>query len=181
MMGAAWLFQRIHLFAFIIGLVDGILTALTLTASRVVNAQDAIDTALALRIAAASSLSGAFIFFVAEYARLRRELVHAERQLNLAAKKHLAATRLGRAVFRDTVSGTAIASACNFLGALLSLVWSVLWPDRSWLAIVFAIVALGALGAGVARVIYRNPIRWAITLMAFGIVLTLVGMQLRIV
>lgn len=180
---AARLFQRTHLFAFLIGLADGILTALTLTAGRVLNLnpQDTIDMALALRIAAASCLSGAFVFFVAEYARQRRELVHAERQLNLASQKHLATTRLGQAVFRDTVSGTAIASICNFLGALSPLLWSVLWPGRAWLAIVVAIVALGALGVGVARIIYGNSLRWAFTLMALGVLLTFVGVELRIV
>ncbi|HEY7536057.1 MAG TPA: hypothetical protein VH878_08950, partial [Thermodesulfobacteriota bacterium] len=82
-------FPREYVFALVIGLVDGILTALTLAGGKVLNTRDSIETTLVLRISMAAALSGAFIFFVAEYVRLRGELVHAERHLNLTSHGHL--------------------------------------------------------------------------------------------
>ena len=169
------------MFALVIGLVDGILTALTLAAGRVVGSSAPIDVSLALRISAGASLSGAFIFFTAEYARLRGELAHAERQLMLTPRGRMAATKLGGAVFRETVTGALISSTCSFFGALLPLVIGSTLPERSWLAIVAAIFALGALGAGLARLVYGNPLRWAVVLMIAGGLLSLVGIKLRIV
>jgi predicted membrane protein (TIGR00267 family) len=169
------------LFALVIGLVDGILTALTLAAGRVVSASAPIDVSLALRISAGASLSGAFIFFTAEYARLRGDLAHAERQLMLTPRGRMAATKLGGAVFRETVTGTTISSICSFLGALLPLAMGSLIPGRSWFAIATAIFALGLLGLGLARLVYGNPFRWAVILVIAGAVLSLIGMKLHIV
>jgi len=176
-----WLWKRERLFAVVIGLVDGILTALTLAAGRVMSSTASIDVPLALRISAGASLSGAFIFFTAEYARLRGELAHAERQLMLTPRGRLAATKLGGAVFRDTVGGAATSSICSFLGALAPLIVGSLLPGRSWLAIVTAIIALGALGAGLARLVYGNSLRWAVVLMIAGGLLSLVGIELHII
>jgi predicted membrane protein (TIGR00267 family) len=175
------LIRQEHTFALVIGFTDGILTALTLAAGRVVSAPAPIDVSLALRISAAASLSGMFIFFTAEYARLRAELVRAERQLNLTAHGRFAATQLGKAVFRDTLWAAAISNVCSFLGALFPLLSGILLPGPSWLAIIAAIVALGMLGAGIAQTVYGNLMRWAVALMVAGVVLSLVGMGLRIV
>jgi VIT1/CCC1 family predicted Fe2+/Mn2+ transporter len=176
----SWLFRREHMFALLIGVVDGILTALTLAAGRVLSVADALDSTLAFRISAASALSGALVFFVAEYARQRGELVRAERQLSLTAHGRLAATRLGRAALYDAASGAALAIICNFLGALVPLLIGVALPSVSWLAAVVAIAILGALGIGIARAIYWNPLRWAMVLMLAGALLTLIGVQLHI-
>jgi hypothetical protein len=86
----------------VIGPVDGILTALTLAAARILTPDQPIDISLALRIALAASLSGGFVFFVAEYARLRGELVHAARHLNLASTGRLATSHLGQEVLRES-------------------------------------------------------------------------------
>jgi VIT1/CCC1 family predicted Fe2+/Mn2+ transporter len=176
----AWLFRRERMFALLIGAVDGILTALTLAAGRVLSTDSTLGLTLALRIPAASALSGAFVFFVAEYARQRGMLVHAGRQLSLTHHGRLAATRLGRAVFYESVSGTALSIVCNFFGALVPLLIGALLPGLSWLAPVIAIAILGGLGVGIARSIYGNPFRWAIVLMLAGVLLTLAGTQLRI-
>lgn len=173
------LFRRKHLFALIIGFADGILTALTLTAGSVIRSGGQIDGTLALRVPVAASLSGAFVFFVAEYGRLRGELIDAERQLNLTTHGRFAALQLGRAVLRETMEGAAISCLCSFLGALLPLIVSILLPGSSWLAI--AIAALGGLGVGVAQAVYGNPIRWAGALITAGILLTCVGAALHLV
>jgi predicted membrane protein (TIGR00267 family) len=171
--------QRV--FAAVIGLADGILTALTLAAGRIVSSPEPIAIGLAVRISAASSLSGIFVFFTAEYVRQRRDLVHAERQLNLTSRGHLATTRLGEVVFRDTMRAAALSSICNLLGALLPLSAGALWPQFSWLAIAAAILVLGVLGATAARITYANPFVWAATLMLAGGLLTIAGIKLRIV
>jgi VIT1/CCC1 family predicted Fe2+/Mn2+ transporter len=177
----SWVLRREHTFPLIIGLADGILTALTLTAGRVIHSQPGVDSTLAFRVPLASSLSGAFVFFVAEYGRLRGELVYAERQLNLPTYGSFAASRLGRAVFREAVGGAVISCVCNFLGALLPLLFIVLLPESSWLAIVIAITALGALGVGVAYVVHGNLARWAGALIIAGVLLTFVGTELHII
>jgi VIT1/CCC1 family predicted Fe2+/Mn2+ transporter len=181
MSATPWLFQREHAFALVIGVSDGILTALTLAAGSVLGSRVPLQIQLALRIAAASSLSGTFVFFTAEYAKLRGELVHAERQLNLTSHGRLAATRLGRAVLLETLVKAGLASACNFAGALFPLALGALLPGLAWLAIVAAILALGLLGAAVARSVRGNLFRWVAGLMAAGIVLTFLGSRLRIV
>jgi len=61
-----------------------------------------------------TALSGAFVFFIAEYARVRDELVHAERQLNLTSHGRFAASRLGQTVFRETLRKMVTASVCGF-------------------------------------------------------------------
>jgi predicted membrane protein (TIGR00267 family) len=173
--------RRGHVFALVIGVTDGILTALTLAAARVVSSTDPITVNLALRIAAASSLSGTFVFFAAEYIHQREGLVHAERQLSLRPGGHLAATHLGHAVLRETLSAAALSSVCNFVGALVPLLAGALAPERSWLAVVVGILGLGALGVMAARATSGRPILWAGALIVVGAVLAAIGLELRIV
>jgi VIT1/CCC1 family predicted Fe2+/Mn2+ transporter len=175
------IFRAEHVFPLVIGLTDGILTALTLASGRVLNSSEPITTGLALRISAASSVSGVFVFFTAEYIRLRGGLVHVERELSLASRGHLAVTRLGMAILRETVWGAAISSACNFVGALLPLLAGALLPTFSWVAVAVGLLALGVLGLVAARSIYGSPIIWVVALILAGGVLTLVGLKLRIV
>ena len=173
------IFRGENIFALVIGLTDGILTALTLASGRVFSSTQPITIGLALRISAALSISGVFVFFTAEYVRQRGALVHAERQLSLTS--HLAATRLGQAALRDTLWGAAISCACNFLGALLPLSVGALLPRFSWLAIAVGLLALGVLGAACARLTYGHPALWASALVVVGGLLTLAGLKLRIV
>jgi predicted membrane protein (TIGR00267 family) len=171
-------FRHGNIFALVIGLTDGILTALTLASGRVFSSTETITISLALRISAASSVSGVFVFFTAEYMRQRGELVHAERQLSLTS--HLAATQLGRAVLRDTLWGAAISSVCNFMGALLPLTAGALFPRLSWLALAVGLMALAVLGMGAARSTYGNPVLWVIALVIAGGLLTLAGWRLHV-
>jgi VIT1/CCC1 family predicted Fe2+/Mn2+ transporter len=181
MRAAEWLFRREHSFALTLGFCDGILTALTLAAASVLGSQAPLRMQLALRIAAASALSGTFVFFTAEYSKLRGELVHAERELSLTSRGRLAATRLGRAVLTETMAKAGLSSVCNFAGALLPLALGVIWPRPAWLAIAAAIGALGLLGAAVARSVRGSVPLWVAGLMAAGGVLTIAGLHLRIV
>lgn len=174
-------FLRSLLFPLVVGPVDGILTALTLSAGRMLtSAGRQIDMSLALRIALAASLSGSFVYFVAEYARLRGELIDGERHLNLASRGRFATSRLGTAVLRDAFQGAAISGVTGFLGALFPLALGALFVNRQWLTLVSAIVVLGALGIMVARSVLGRPLAWALALMATGMLLTAIGVVLDV-
>lgn len=175
------IFRREHIFPLVIGLTDGILTALTIAAGKIVDSAEPISLNLALRISAASSISGMFVFFTAEYVRRRGELVHVERQLSLTKHGHMAATRLGETALRETVVAAAVSSLCNLAGALLPLAAGALLPRFPWLAMPTAAVALGVLGAIAGRITYGKPALWAACLIAVGGLLTVAGMALRIV
>jgi predicted membrane protein (TIGR00267 family) len=174
-------FPRERIFALVIGLVDGILTALILAGAKVLHSHDTIGFKLILRISLATALSGAFIFFVAEYVRLRGELVRAERHLNLMSHGYLATTRLGKIVFIEALKGMSISGFCSFIGALLPLTLGLLLPGPNWVPVAVSVVALGILGIGLAWTVYGNIFRWAVALMLSGVLLTIVGVKLHIV
>jgi VIT1/CCC1 family predicted Fe2+/Mn2+ transporter len=172
--------HREHLFAFVIGLADGILTTLTLATGKVIGSHQAIEGMLALRIATAGAASGAFIFFIAQYSHLRGELVHAERHLNLTPQGRFAVTHLGRAVLQDALCGATISGIFSFIGALFPLLLAVVWPHAPWVAILAALGALSLLGMGLGHVVYGKPSRWALGLLLVGIILSGVGLGLHI-
>jgi VIT1/CCC1 family predicted Fe2+/Mn2+ transporter len=176
-----WIFQRDRSLPLVTGLCDGILTALTLAAGRMLDPAQPMTLGLALRVAAGALASGVFIFFVGHYATLRGELIHAERELNLSAHGRFARTRLGAAVLRDAATATVIGSGCSFLGALVPSAVSALVPGQAWLGIAVAVGVLGLLGVGLARVLFGSPVRWALALMLSGALLACLGVRLRVV
>jgi VIT1/CCC1 family predicted Fe2+/Mn2+ transporter len=180
MMGLSQLFARERLFAWVIGPVDGILTALILESGHIVRPEQPIDLLLAVRIAVAAALSGGFVFFVAEYARLRGELEHAERHLNLRSRGRLVVSNLGRKIFADSAWGTAIAAISGFLGALVPLLLGSVFQGVPWVAIPVAVAVLGLLGAMVARTVRGTASAWAVTLMLGGAALSVAGMWLHV-
>jgi predicted membrane protein (TIGR00267 family) len=170
-----------YLFPLVVGTSDGILSALTLATGRMVDAGQSIGYSLGFRISLAAALSGMFVFFAAEYTRLRLELLHAARQLNLTSHGRLATTRLGHKVWRETLASSVVASACGFLGALFPLLFASLAPSAPWTAILAAIAALGGLGTLLGATVQGSSIRWAVSLMLCGAVLSFAGAQLRVI
>jgi VIT1/CCC1 family predicted Fe2+/Mn2+ transporter len=164
----------------VLGLSDGMLTALTLAAGALVGSGTEITIGLSLRIATAALASAAFAFFVARYAELRAELVHAGHQLSLRPDQDLATTELGRVVRREAGEAALIASLASFAGALVPLLAGAALPGPAWLGIPIAIAALTALGAGVAHALGGRPVVWAAGLAVGGIVVTLMGAYLKI-
>lgn len=181
MNGFRWITQPAYQFALVIGLTDGILTALTLSSGKLFTSDENITFGLGARIAMASALSGIFVFYTAEYARLRRQLVHASKQLNLASHGHLATTQLGKTVRRDAITAALLSAACNFLGAAFPLFVGVFFPAKRWLTVVISIIALGSLGAALAHTVCGNLIRWSIALMLSGAASAIIGIELHIV
>jgi predicted membrane protein (TIGR00267 family) len=181
MKGANWLFRRESLLPVVLGFSDGILTALTLAAGRLTNPEQGVSLGLGLRIAAGALASGAFVFFVARYAELRRELIRAERQLNLTSHGRLAASHLGTAVLREATLSGLISSVAAFCGALVPLAAAALVPGYRWTSIAAALAALALLGVALAHVVHGSVLRWSVGLAVGGAALSIAGMHLKIV
>jgi predicted membrane protein (TIGR00267 family) len=173
--------RREHLLPTVLGFSDGILTALTLAAGRLTSSAQPVSFGLALRIAVAALVSGAFVFFVARYAELRGGLIHAERQLNLATHGRLAAGRLGVAVRTEAIEAATISSVAAFCGALVPLLAAAILPHHRWSSVSAALMALVLLGAGLARLLHGSLFRWSVGLACGGILLSFVGAYLKIV
>ncbi len=174
------LFRFGVLLPIVLGLSDGILTALTLASGHLVS-NEKMTISLSVRIAVGALVAGAFVFYVSSYARLRGELIHAERELNLTAHGQLASSRLGRAVVIEAFFTTILSSAADFFGALIPLLTGVLLPQSGWGAVVASLILLGILGLVLARSVHGSCWLWCIALVAGGIVLSMIGVKLRIV
>jgi predicted membrane protein (TIGR00267 family) len=176
-----WLVGRKYRLDLVAGFCDGILTALTLAAGKILDSHASMSAGLPLRVATAAAISGAFIVFVAHYAELRGELLEAEKQLNLTTHGRLAKSRLGRAVLFESMIGASVASLCGFWGAWIPLLIAVLVPAAPWLGMVVALAALAVLGVFLAITVHGRPFRWAGSLVLSGGILAYLGMYLRLI
>ncbi len=175
-------FRGNALLSSVTGLTDGILTALTLAAGALVApGGHPVSVRLALRIAVAALVSGAFVFYVAQYSHLRGELVRLEKQLSMTEHGRFAASHLGRQVAAEAFTTATVSSSASFVGALIPLLLGALFPSFRWAAIVASIGSLGILGSVLARVVRGSFWRWPAVLMAGGVVLSVLGAALHIV
>lgn len=181
MRGRIRLYPRHVLLPTVLGLADGILTAVTLAAGELTENDPVMTLNRALRIAVGALVSGVFVFYVAQYSQLRGELVHAERQLNLLSHGRLASTRLGQSVQMEAIWTAVISSSASFVGALIPLLTGVLFPSWRWVAIASAVISLGFLGLALARVVHGSYLRWCLSLVVGGILLSAIGIELHIV
>lgn len=164
------------------GFIDGILNALTLAAGKLFTpGGEGATVAMTLKIGAATSCTTLFVFFVAHYADLRAELVHAERELNLLAHGRLATTRLGQKILRESLSAAVLASICGLIGATIPLGLSLILPAPPILGLIITIALLGILGVVLAGNLFGSRLAWSMALMAGGLVLAIIGAQLKIV
>jgi predicted membrane protein (TIGR00267 family) len=170
-----------YAFALVIGLVDGILTALILAAGKVITAGESIEVSDVVRVGVVASFSAAFTFFVAQYSRFRHDLVHAEKHLTLGSRGPLVKTQLGRAVFLESVAGSFVSGACSFGGATFPLLFAMIRPGATWLSLGAPIASLGLFGGFLGRSANGNALLWAIGLISIGIFFVFVGVKLHIV
>jgi predicted membrane protein (TIGR00267 family) len=173
--------RRRTLLPTVLGLADGILTALTLAAGQLTGPSHELPISRGIRIAVAALVSSAFVFYVARYAQLRGELVHAERQLNLMSHGRLASTRLGRSVRIEAFVSAVVSSIASFLGALIPLLTGTLFPTFRWGPVVTSLGSLGILGIALARVVHGSSWSWCGGLVMGGVLLSLAGIRLHIV
>lgn len=175
-------FRRNVLLPSVLGLTDGVLTAVTLAAGALVAPEGhPMSTRLAVRIALAALASSAFVFYVAQYSHLRDELVRLETQLSMTEHGKFAASHLGRQVAIEALFAAAVASTASFLGALIPLLLGASFHNFRWTAIVAAVGSLGVLGGVLARLVHGSFWRWPIVLMAGGVALSTLGIVLHIV
>jgi predicted membrane protein (TIGR00267 family) len=171
--------SRARAFAIVIGFADGILTALTLAAGHLFNGQSP-SLGLSLRIAGGSAVCGVFVFFTAEYARLRGELIRAEMQLNLTVRGRLATTKLGKRVRAEALLSAILSSGANFIGAFSPLLVGGYTHGPRVLMLSPSIIALALLGLLLAHTVQGRYILWIGGLVAAGIALSLFGVWLHI-
>ncbi len=164
-----------------LGFIDGILTALTLTAGRLLEPGATADYGLALRVAIASFASGIFVFFVAKYAELRGKLLRQGRELNLASSKKLINTVLGRKILVSSFVDAAISGVAGFVGAYFPLLIAAIIPTLPWFTFSISLAILGVVGFILGREVGKRPILWIIGLLAGGIIITAIGVELHIV
>jgi VIT1/CCC1 family predicted Fe2+/Mn2+ transporter len=162
------------------GLVDGILNALTLAAGRLLRDGGGASLGLAVRVAIATGLTTIFVFFIAHYAELRADLIHAERELNLLSHGRLATSQLGRRAIGDAATGAIMAATCGVLGAFIPLLLCTYLPAPKWVGLALILALLGILGAALARSVGGSIGFWAGSVLLAGAALTFVGVQLDI-
>jgi hypothetical protein len=162
------------------GVVDGVLTALTLTAAKMLSGGSGIDLALAIRVSVAAGLTTIFVFFLAHYAQLRGDLIRAERQLNVLRHGRLARSNLGRQVLLESLAGASLAALCSVVGAFTPMILAIAAPGPSWVGYIATIAILAGLGLALAKSFGGSLIAWAIALVLIGLCLTAVGTVLRI-
>jgi predicted membrane protein (TIGR00267 family) len=165
----------------IAGFCDGILTALTLAAGKITAAESSTTLILGFKVGIAGAASGAFVFFVAHYTQMRGELLEAERQLNLTSHGRFASSILGKAIFIESLIKASIASAFSFLGAVLPLSINAFLPMTQWFTIVITLLILGVLGIFLALSVRGKPLIWAAGLILAGVILTIIGMEIKLV
>lgn len=163
-----------------LGVSDGILNALTLASAAVLRGVG-LSLNVSVRVGIVAFTSAVLTVFVAEYTQNRSELARAERQLMFTRSGRLAATALGRAVFRESAVTAAIAGSSSFGGAALPLVIGTLLPQVSWIAVLVSGVILGGLGMVLAGHVGGSRFVWAAGLVATGIAGTIIGMKVDLV
>jgi predicted membrane protein (TIGR00267 family) len=173
--------QRERLFFVVTGLVEGMLTALTLASGRMLSPGDGMTPTLALRVGIAASLPTAVVFFTAEYARQRQELLRMAHQLNMVRHERLFTGRLGVLAWRESLISALASGFCSLIGALTPLIVASLVAVSGWTAIASAVACLGGLGAWIGQLTLSCRLCWALALMLAGGVLTLVGNYLQVV
>jgi hypothetical protein len=174
-----WIGQRRHRLDIVAGLIDGILNALTLAAAKLIT-RDGLTLSLVVKVGGVTACTTSFVFFVAHYAQLRSELVHAARELNILSRGHLATTQLGKQIFREALLNAAIASVCGIVGSTIPLALSLIAPALPFVGIALTIASLGGLGCWLGASVFGSPVLWASGLMLGGGVVTMIGARLAI-
>jgi VIT1/CCC1 family predicted Fe2+/Mn2+ transporter len=178
---ASWLFRREQVFFIVTGLAEGIMTALTLAAGKILDADSMLTIGLAVRIGLASGFPTAVVFFAAEYARQRGYLLRMARQLNLTEHGRLVSGTLGRQAVRESLGSAAVSGFCSFAGASIPLGVAAVMPGPGWPSVVIAVGCLGLLGAGIGYTVLSCKTCWALALVIAGSLMAVLGFFLRVV
>jgi len=177
----SYLIQRERLFFVVTGLVEGMLTTLTLAAGKMLHPEESVTGDLALRIGMAAGLPTAVVFFAAEYARQRQELIRIAHQLNLTRRGRLSDGNLGQQAWRESSVSALVSGLCSFAGAGVPLAIASIIPGSRWLAVAVTVGCLGGLGAGIGYATLSCKICWVLALIIVGGLLSGLGYLLHVV
>lgn len=173
--------QRERMFFVITGLVEGMLTALTLASGKMLRSGESVTADLALRIGLASGFPTAVVFFAAEYARQRGELLRMANQLNLTRRNRLAEGRLGRQAWRESWLSALISGLCSFAGASIPLLLASVATGSGWPVVAVSLICLGGLGTGIGYTTSSCKSCWAWVLTIAGAFLAGLGYVLDVI
>ena len=176
-----WLRTRESLFFVVTGLAEGILTALVLTAGAILRPGHLPSLGLAVKIGLAAGCPETLVFFAAEYARQRSELLRIELQLNLTRSGRLASSRLGRLALRDAFGAALLSGTCAFAGAGIPLVIAAMVPGVTWEAIAIALACMALFGAGIGWATRSCKTCWAVAFTLSGAAVAVLGAWLQVV
>jgi predicted membrane protein (TIGR00267 family) len=175
-------FLKKNLFALVLGLIDGILTVLTLATGKVLDKTgEEFSLSLALRVAFVTAISGCFVYFISEYTKQRHALVKFEKELNLTRHGKLVTSNLGKQIIKETMVGAFISGSFSFLGAFIPISGAVFFPQYSWFPIIIALLILAALGLSMASLVYGNSMGWVLALLLAGLVVSFIGYELHVI
>lgn len=169
-----------YTFPVILGLTDGIITALMIATNEILVATTA-QFGLFMRIALGSAAVGAVSFFMADYSTLKQDLVRLSKIVNPGTPLELLETQLGRRIVRESILKTLLSALSGFAGALIPLLPSELFVSNFWASLIIADLSLALLGVLVAKVQSGNYFFWPPLLASIGVVMMFIGKFVNIV
>ncbi|MGW0176345.1 hypothetical protein ACWDUM_21165 [Rhodococcus sp. NPDC003322] len=171
---------RVPILPLVLGLTDGLANSLILAGAAILGHGNEVTLGLALRVGAVVFVTAAFSVFVADYAERRQRLLQVGRHLHAGRRPRLAETDLGRRAIRESLRAMTVASLASLVGSSLPLMLGTLLPRSAWIVFALAVGAMTALGAILGVLLDGNVVRWALALGASGIVVSAIGIELRI-
>ena len=166
-------------FAFTIGTIDGIITALMI-ASRAILSDTAMSLDLSVRIALGSSVVGASSYLVAEYGKLRAEDSLVYRHLRPQGSRRLR-NEVNIELFVDAFRGGSISMLMGFVGAAIPLISYSLFERIQGISIGISYLTLILMGVILGRKSGGKILLWSTSLVILGLLMTLLGYYVRVI
>jgi VIT1/CCC1 family predicted Fe2+/Mn2+ transporter len=168
-----------YIFPVSLGFTDGIITALMISSYLILNDLH-MSLVLALRISTGSAAVGTFSYFIASYANNMAELSRISRHINPSRPNRKISVSLLSEAYRDSITGTIVSGACSFLGSMIPLgAYSI--SSSSLIVITVTEGTLAFLGYALSRSLKGSSISWIGGMFAFGVVVILIGLYVRII
>jgi len=168
-------------FAISIGLVDGLITSLMITAYAIVYHYP-ISSIQSLHIAFGSSFVGAISYFIAEFSKLSQNEFRVSKALKPGIKVPPSVKRnLRERNLRESMYGGSASLIMGFVGASIPLFSYTTFQDSAFLSLGLSYLTLALFGTYTSKRSGGSYTKWILGLVALGVLMTLVGAMLRIV
>lgn len=168
-------------FAISIGLVDGLITSLMITAYAIVYNLP-VSTYTALHIAFGSSFVGSVSYFIAEFSKLSKSEFQVAKALKPGKKVSQSIKKvLSERILLESVYGGSASFIMGFIGASIPLFSYVGFHNMDSISLGLSYLSLSLFGAYTAKVTGGSYAKWVSGLIILGVVMTIIGTALRIV